>query len=165
MAPNLLDAPPNRRPPTNLLIRELMMDPLCCHSRVGRKCEQTTSELLRNREGPPNRQVRRWEFPFVTAGCAASQLGVRLREVKTFRAEVTQEGERWILRVPSLDNHTEKGERLIDAEQRLREVIASKFHMEQGDICLELQDGRGTARERPRRLVPPDVSTHPAIGT
>ena len=78
--------------------------------------------------------------------------------VKTFRAEVTQDGERWILRVPSLDNHTEKGERLIDAEQRLREAIASKFHMEQGDICLELQDSRGIARERARRPIAPDAS-------
>ncbi len=48
--------------------------------------------------------------------------------MKTFRAEVTREGERWILRVPSLDNQTEQGERLIDVEQRLREAISAKLH-------------------------------------
>jgi len=83
--------------------------------------------------------------------------------MKSFRAEVTREGERWILRVPSLDNQTEKGERLIDVEQRLREAISAKLQIEQSAISLELQDTRGTTRERVRRPAPPDVSAHPVV--
>lgn len=80
--------------------------------------------------------------------------------MKTFRAEVTREGERWILRVPSLDNQTEQGERLIDVEQRLREAISAKLHIEQGDISLELQDTRSIPRERVRRPAPPATGAH-----
>src|ERR1700691_1006630 len=66
--------------------------------------------------------------------------------MKSFRAAVRQDGELWILLVPALDTRTEKGERLIDVEQKLREAIAEHFHIEQNDICLELQDRRGIAR-------------------
>jgi hypothetical protein len=82
--------------------------------------------------------------------------------MKTFRAEVRQDGELWILLVPALDNRSEKGARLIDVEQKLRKAIADRFHMEQADICLELQDRRGIARERARRQVPSGIS-HPSI--
>ena len=82
--------------------------------------------------------------------------------MKSFRAEVRHDGELWILLVPALDNRTEKGERLIDVEQKLREAIANHFRMEQADICLELQDRRGIARERARRQVPTGIS-HPSI--
>jgi hypothetical protein len=82
--------------------------------------------------------------------------------MKSFRAEVRQDGEVWILLVPALDNRTEKGHRLIDVEQKLREAIADHFHLDQGDVCLELQDRRGIARERARRQAPVDIS-HPSI--
>jgi hypothetical protein len=82
--------------------------------------------------------------------------------MKSFRAEVRHDGQQWILLVPTLDNRSERGERLIDVEQKLRESIADHFHIEQGDICLELQDRRGIARERTRRQVPSGIS-HPSI--
>jgi hypothetical protein len=82
--------------------------------------------------------------------------------MKSFRAEVRQDGDLWILLVPALDNRTEKGQRLIDVEQKLREAIAHHFHLDQNDICLELQDRRGIARERARRQAPTDIS-HPSI--
>jgi hypothetical protein len=85
--------------------------------------------------------------------------------VKTFRAEVTRDGEQWILRVPSLGDHTERGERLLDVEQRLRDVIAAELQIEQGDISLELQDSRGIPRERARRPAPTDAATHPVVRT
>jgi hypothetical protein len=84
--------------------------------------------------------------------------------MKSFRAEVRQDGEQWILLVPALDNRTEKGERLIDVEQKLRGAIADHFHLKQADICLELQDRRGIARERARRQVRTEIS-HPSIPT
>ncbi len=85
--------------------------------------------------------------------------------MKTFRAEVTRDGERWILRVPALDNQTEEGGRLIDVEQRLREAISARLQIEQSDISLELQDTRGIPRERVRRPAPPDASPHPVTRT
>ena len=85
--------------------------------------------------------------------------------MKTFRAEVTRDGERWVVRVPSLDNQTEQGERLIDVEQKLREAISAKLEIDQSDISLELQDNRGSSRERARRPAPPDISAHPASRT
>jgi hypothetical protein len=84
--------------------------------------------------------------------------------MKTFRAEVTREGERWVLRIPSLANLSATGERLIDAEQKLRESIGPRFGVEPGDVCIELQDSRGIARERARRPLATDVP-HPAIRT
>jgi hypothetical protein len=82
--------------------------------------------------------------------------------MKSFRAQVRQDGELWVLLVPALDNRTETGERPIDVEQKLREAIADHLHIEQADICLELQDRRGIARERARRQVPTDIS-HPSM--
>jgi hypothetical protein len=97
--------------------------------------------------------------------CGLSQQGVNIPGVKSFRAEVTRDGERWILRVPSLDNQTEQGERLIDVEQRLREAISAKLQIEENYISLELQDSRGLPRERVRRPTPPETANRPTIRT
>lgn len=84
--------------------------------------------------------------------------------LRNFRAEVRLDGDRWVLLVPALDNLREQGDTLLEAEQRLRRAISKKVSVEQGAICIELQDRRGIARERTRRMTPTDLS-HPAILT
>jgi hypothetical protein len=97
--------------------------------------------------------------------CEVSHLGVNIPGVKSFRAEVTRDGERWILRVPSLDDQTEQGERLIDVERRLREAISAKLRIEESYISLELQDARSLPREWVRRPAPPDTAVRPSLLT
>jgi predicted RNase H-like HicB family nuclease len=84
--------------------------------------------------------------------------------LRNFRAEVRLECEQWVLVVPALDNLRDQGDTLLEAEQKLRRAIAKKVGVEQGAICIELQDRRGIARERTRRMTPTDLS-HPAILT
>ena len=115
------------------------------------------------RRGTGNRNRAIGPFPSAQLRRLASKC--QHPTVKTFRAEVTRDGEQWILRVPSLGNQTEKGERLLDVEQRLRETIAARLQIEQRGISLELQDSRGISRERVRRPAPPDAAIHPAVRT
>ena len=94
-----------------------------------------------------------------TVGCQDARV-----VVKSFRAEVRLDGEQWILLVPDLGNLNEGGGSLIEAEEKLRVLIASKFGVGADDICLELEDRRGIERERIRRTIPAELS-HSAIRT
>ncbi len=70
------------------------------------------------------------------------------------RAEVRKDGGRWTITVPGADMLMVSGTSLLQAEHKVRDAVADKFHIGPDDICLELQDRLGIARERPRRTTP-----------
>jgi hypothetical protein len=84
--------------------------------------------------------------------------------MKSFRAEVSAHGGSWTLLVPSLDNLMRGGNSLIEAEDEMRGAMADLLGISRDEICLELQDRRGIAKERARRTVPSDLG-HSAMRT
>ncbi len=71
-----------------------------------------------------------------------------------FRAEVRQDGGRWTITLPGADMLMVNGTSLLQAEHKARVAVADKFHIGPDDVCLQLQDRMGIARERPRRPTP-----------
>jgi hypothetical protein len=81
--------------------------------------------------------------------------------MKTFVAEVSRNGEFWILQVPAVDFLAVRAGNLLEAEDKLRAIVARRLGLVRSDVSFELQDANVARRLRQR--LSPAPQAHPAI--
>jgi len=81
--------------------------------------------------------------------------------MKSFVAEVSRNGEFWVLQVPAVDFLAARAGNLLEAEDKLRVIVARRLGVERSNVSFELQDADAARRQRQR--VSPAPQPHPAI--